>query len=52
VKFFGARGKIIHTETEAGGVGELKEVHSVFTFKKGADVEKILNDLATGAEKK
>jgi pectate lyase len=28
VKSFGTRGKISHTEAEAGGVGELKEVHA------------------------
>jgi pectate lyase len=28
VKSFGTRGKISHTETEAGGSGELKEVHA------------------------
>jgi len=29
VQSYGARGKIIHSEAEAGGPGELKEVHAV-----------------------
>jgi pectate lyase len=32
VKSYGTRGKIIHDEAEAGGVGELKEIHAVATF--------------------
>jgi pectate lyase len=33
VKSFGTRGKISHTETEAGGSGELKEVHAPANLK-------------------
>lgn len=33
VKSFGTRGKISHTESEAGGVGELKEVHAPANLK-------------------
>jgi pectate lyase len=33
VKSYGTRGKIIHDEAEAGGVGELKEVHAVANFR-------------------
>ncbi|MGA3181961.1 MAG: hypothetical protein ABSF38_16600 [Verrucomicrobiota bacterium] len=36
VKSFGTRGAIIHTEQEAGGVGELKEIHAVATFNEDA----------------
>jgi len=32
VKSYGKSGKIIHTEAEAGGVGELKEVHAIASF--------------------
>ena len=32
VKSYGRSGKIIHTEAEAGGVGELKEIHAVANF--------------------
>jgi hypothetical protein len=30
---FGTRGKIIHSEAEAGGIGELKEVHAPADLK-------------------
>jgi len=33
VKSFGTRGKISHTEAEAGGPGELKEVHAPANLK-------------------
>ncbi|HEY1719343.1 MAG TPA: hypothetical protein VGH42_13775 [Verrucomicrobiae bacterium] len=33
VKSFGTRGKIIHAESEAGGIGELKEVHAPANLK-------------------
>ena len=33
VKSFGTRGKIIHDEAEAGGVGELPEVHATANLK-------------------
>ena len=33
VKSFGTRGKISHNETEAGGTGELKEVHAPANLK-------------------
>jgi len=33
VKSFGTRGKISHSETEAGGTGELKEVHAPANLK-------------------
>jgi len=36
VKSFGTRGTIIHSEQEAGGVGELKEIHAVATFNDDA----------------
>ena len=32
VKSFGTRGKIIHSEEEAGGVGQMKEIHAIATF--------------------
>jgi pectate lyase len=36
VKSFGTRGRIIHTEAEAGGAGELREIHAVATFTEDA----------------
>jgi pectate lyase len=36
VKSFGQRGKIIHAESEAGGQGELKEIHAIATFTDDA----------------
>jgi hypothetical protein len=33
VKSFGTRGKIIHAEAEAGGIGEWKEVHAPADLK-------------------
>ena len=36
VKSYGTRGKIIHDEAEAGGVGEIKEIHAVATFTDDA----------------
>jgi pectate lyase len=33
VRSYGRSGKIIHTEAEAGGVGELKEIHAIATFR-------------------
>jgi len=36
VKSYGTRGKIIHDEAEAGGVGELKEIHAVATYTDDA----------------
>ena len=36
VRSFGTRGKIIHTEEEAGGAGELKEIHAIATFTDDA----------------
>jgi pectate lyase len=38
VKSFGTRGKISHNETEAGGTGELKEIHAPADLK-ALDVE-------------
>jgi len=32
VKSYGTRGKIIHSEAEAGGPGELKELHAIATY--------------------
>jgi len=29
VQSYGTRGKIIHNEAEAGGIGEIKEAHAV-----------------------
>jgi pectate lyase len=39
VQSFGTRGKIIHAEAEAGGTGELKEVHATANLK-AVDAEK------------
>jgi pectate lyase len=40
VKSFGTRGKIIHSEIEVGGTGELKEAHSVCTIKSSDELGK------------
>ncbi|HEU6447132.1 MAG TPA: hypothetical protein VFV23_01685 [Verrucomicrobiae bacterium] len=45
-KSFGTRGKIISDEAEAGGIGELREVHKTFEIKNGDDIEKLLSKLA------
>lgn len=42
VKSFGKHGKRIDSETEIGGIGELKEIHRRFEIKNGEDVEKAL----------
>ena len=34
VKSFGTRGKIIHSEAEAGGPGELKELHAIAAYSE------------------
>jgi len=39
LKSFGTRGKISHSESEIGGVGELEEVHSVSKIKSAADLD-------------
>ena len=36
VRSFGTRGKIIHSEAEAGGAGELKEIHAIATYSEAA----------------
>jgi pectate lyase len=36
VKSYGTRGKIIHTEAETGGAGELKEIHAIATYNDEA----------------
>ena len=33
VKSYGTRGKIIHSESESGGIGELKELHAIATYR-------------------
>jgi hypothetical protein len=36
VKSYGTRGAIIHNESEAGGIGEIKEIHAVATYTEDA----------------
>jgi len=49
VRSLGTRGKIIHSEAEAGGLGEVQEAHAEFRLPPGADLEKILSSLAGDA---
>ena len=46
VRSCGTRGRIIHDEAEAGGIGELTEAHAVLPMKKNDDIAKILDKLA------